>query len=315
MDGVDQSMNSFPPPRPYAVPRLALPLLLLLLLAQASSNSAAESMTWVMPDFPPASIPVDGKPTNGMADQVVRYIVSKWPGVEHRYLYANAKRTWQMLAQGEQVCYAAALRTREREKIAYFSNTSMLAPPSLVVRAPEQAALPLNSAGDADFAAVLAQRGPQRLRGLLVEQRSYGAMIDALVAGSAPELRPDMLPASDYGQNIFKMIVQDRADYTVDYDFTLSFEQAHLPELAGLKTVPVAGNAAPVITGVACPRTAWGRATIIKVDRMLGTKEGADALMKAQNQWHTEGARQRYAAQFADFAKHRAKPSPAADFK
>ncbi|MRV75430.1 TIGR02285 family protein [Duganella sp. FT92W] len=283
-----------------------------ILAAGQSRVAAAETMVWVMPDFPPASIPDNGQPGNGVADRVVRYIVSKWPDAEHRFIYANAKRTWQMLEQGDKVCYAAALRTKEREQVAYFTNTNVIAPPSLIVRHAALAAVPRNAAGEVDFPALLASR---KLRGLLVEKRSYGAMIDGLIARSPQQSKPATTSVGNYGQKIFQMIAADRVDYTIDYDFTFSYEWSRHSELAALQTLPIAGNTALVTTGVACPRTDWGRAVITRIDRIVGTKEGADTLLQAQNAWHTEAAKQRYAAQFAEFARQRAMPAPAGEYK
>lgn len=285
---------------------------LAFILAIPNAGAAAETMVWVMPDFPPASIPENGQPGAGVADRVVRYIVSKWPEAEHRFVYANAKRTWQMLEQGDKVCYAAALRTKEREQVAYFTNTNVLAPPSLIIRHSSLAAVPRNAAGEVDFPALLASR---KLRGLLVEKRSYGAMVDDLIARSPQQARPATTSVGNYGQKIFQMIVADRVDYTIDYDFTFGYEWSRHTELAALQTLPIAGNTALVTTGVACPRTAWGRAIITKVDRIVGTKEGSEVLMQAQNAWHTEEAKQRYAVQFEEFARQRARPAAAGEYK
>lgn len=295
---------------PWRRHALACAGLLALLLAPGAAH-CAETMTWVMPDFAPASIPVNGKPGKGIADQAVNFVMQHWPA-QHRFIYANATRTWQMLAQGEEVCFAAALRTPERERIAYFSNTNRVPPPQLVVRTDALPGVPLNAAGEADLDALLAQ---ETLRGLLVDKRSYGAVADAAIARKPSGAKLQATPAGNYGKNIFKMIVAGRADYTMDYDFAYAYERAQAPELAALTVVPVAGGGAPVTVGVACPRTAWGRAAIMKIDRLLGTREGAAALVRAQSTWQTSASRQRYAADTAEFARQRARPAPAADFE
>ena len=292
-----------------AAPLAAGVLAAALLLPGAAR--AADVMTWVLPDFAPASIPVNGRPGNGVADQSVNFLMAKWPEAEHRFIYANARRTWAMLSQGEPVCFAAALRTPDRERIAYFSNTNRIPPPGLVVRADVLPRLRLNSAGEADLPALLAQGA---LRGLVVENRSYGALADEAIARKPSHATLQTTAAGNYGKNIFKMIAAERADYTLDYDFAFAYELARAPELATLRTVPVAGTGEPVTTGIACPRTKWGRVTILKIDRLLGTREGADALVRAQATWQTEATRQRYAADVAEFARQRAKPSPASDF-
>lgn len=298
-----------------AGPRRALATALLAaapLLAAQPSARAGEVMTWLMPDFAPASIPVAGKPGQGVADQAVKFVVARWPQAEHRFLYANASRTWEMLARGEQACFAAALRTPDRERVAYFSNANRLPPPSLVVRRDALASVPLNSAGEVNLAALLAQR---TLRGLVVEKRSYGTLVDKAIAQRPAHSALHTTATGSYGKNIFRMIAAGRTDYTLDYDFAFAYELAQTPELSALATVPIAGSGAPVTAGFACPRTAWGRAAIVRIDRILGTPEGAAALVRAQSSWQTESSRRRYAADMAEFARQRARPSPAADFE
>ncbi|WP_374580200.1 TIGR02285 family protein [Pseudoduganella sp.] len=272
---------------------------------------ADEQMTWLMSDFPPITIPVDGAPTTGIADQIVRYLARHWGHDDHRYVYANSKRTWLMLERGSQACFAAALRTPERERTAYFSNTSLVPPPVLIVRADMLPSLPLNAAGEVVLAQLLARRAA---RGAIVENRSYGPQLDAMLA-QHPEANLEKTAIGDYGRNVLLMVARGRADYTFDYDFALAYGQSLQAELAQLRTVAIAGNAQAVLAGVACPRTPWGRRMIRKIDSILGTPAGADMLMRAQDTWLTPAGKQRYQSQMAAFQRLRSKPGAEADYR
>lgn len=287
--------------KPAQLGALAAALLLALPLR------AQEQMTWLMSDFPPVTIPVNGMPTKGIADQIVRYLASHWGHDDHRYVYANSKRTWHMLQRGSQACFAAALRTPERERTAYFSNTSLVPPPVLIVRADALAALPLTPAGEVDLARLLAKRS---LHGALVENRSYGAQLDAQLAQRPADANLEQTAIGDYGRNVLLMVARQRADYTFDYDFALAYGQTVQPELAQLRTVAVAGVTQAVVAGVACPRTPWGRKMIRKIDAILGTPAGADMLMRAQDSWLTEHGKQRYRSQMQEFQRQRSHASP-----
>lgn len=272
-------------------------LIAALMLANAPAR-AAETITWLMSDFPPVGELIDGKPGNGMADQVVRYLVSRWPQAEHRFLYANPNRVWSQLASGQHACFANALRTPEREKLAYFRNAYLLPPPQLIVRPAVLAALPVNARGEADLAALL--RVPQ-LRGLVVEKRSYGPAIDVLLgdAASAPGLK--RVAPGNYGRNILTMLALNRADYTIELDFVMTHAILQSPELASLKSVPLAGGPGLLVGGIACPRTAWGREAIRRIDTLLASPEGAAALSQAQMRWISKDATQRYGAAMKEF--------------
>lgn len=287
-------------------------ILLAACLQLAAPAQAAEQMTWLMSDFPPVTIPAGGQPTNGIADQIVRYLAAHWGHDDHRYVYANSKRTWVMLEQGSKACFAAALRVPERERVAYFSNTSLVPPPVLVVRSDIAAELPRNAAGEVELGQLLAGR---KYRGAIVDNRSYGPQLDAMLAQRPGNALLEKTATGDYGRNVLLMVARGRADYTIDYDFALAYGQSLQPELEPLRTLAIANNTHAVVAGVACPRTPWGRAMIRKIDQILGTPDGADMLMRAQNSWLTEHGKQRYRAQMLEFQRQRAKPSPAANYR
>jgi uncharacterized protein (TIGR02285 family) len=282
------------------------PALALCAALLATGAQARDKMSWLMPDVPPASMPVDGKPTTGIADQIVLYISAHWPDAEHRFIYANPKRTWLMIERGEQACVVAALRNAERDKLAYFVNTNLVPPLQLVAQESTLPRLPLNAHGEADLQKLLAD---PVLRGIVVERRSYGAAVDELLARRPANSRLETTSVGDYGRNVLKLVVHGRVDYTLDYDYALQYASKSEPEVGALKTVPIAQNNKPMLGGIACPRNAWGMATVKRIDQIVGTPEGAAAMIKAQNSWHTPASQQRYAAQISEFQRQRAKPT------
>ena len=282
------------------------PAFVLLAALLVPGVQARDRMSWLMPDVPPASMPVDGKPTTGIADQIALYISARWPEAEHRFIYANPKRTWLMIERGEQACVVAALRNAERDKLAYFVNTNLVPPLQLVAQASTLPRLPLNAHGEADLQKLLSD---PVLRGIVVERRSYGAAVDELLARRPANSRLETTSVGDYGRNVLKLVVHGRADYTLDYDYALQYASKAEPEIGALKTVPIAQNNKPMLGGIACPRNAWGMATAKRIDQIVGTPEGAAAMIKAQNSWHTPASQQRYAAQISEFQRQRAKPT------
>lgn len=268
-----------------------------LLLASAPLR-AADSVTWLMSDFPPVGMQVNGRPGNGMSDQVVKYIVAHWPQVSHRFIYANPNRVWSMIAAGEHACFANALRTPDREKLAYFRNAYLLPPPQLVFRPEALGAVSLNSKGEAALPAVLSNT---LLRGLVVEKRSYGPSIDTLLRDPATSPQLKHLAPGNYGRNILTMLAMNRADYTIELDFVMTHAVMQQPELSNLKVVPLANGPGLMVGGIACPRTPWGRATIQHIDTLLASPEGSAQLSRAQMRWIGKDATQRYGAAMKEF--------------
>jgi len=285
-------------------------LLTPVLLALATLAGAAEpppqitQITWLSADPPPSM--GNTKPGTGLAGRLVGFMVQQWPEVKHEIVPANAKRSWQLLAQGEQVCHASSLRTPERERVAYFTNTQLGPPLQLVVRRDKLAALPRNAANEVDMGRLLAD---SRLRGAMVAGRSYGAFVDAMLTARSTTKTVVFYAAADYGSKILPMLAVGRADYTVEQDMALSVGRAANPRLDELQSLPIQGASEPIHAGVACPRTAWGLAAIREIDKRLGTPTGAEMLRESFGRWITPEVRLRYGAKVDVFYKERAKPS------
>jgi uncharacterized protein (TIGR02285 family) len=270
-------------------------------------------MTWLIQDFPPLAMPVNGQPTVGVTDVLLRLIAQQWPQVEHRYVVSNTPRGMASLANGEQACFNGAVLTPERERFAYFTVTNFVIPLQLITRPEVVTQLPRNTAGEVLLDQLFDKAD---LRGLLVRQRSYLPQVDALLANrvSAPGI--DYAVLADGGGNIFKMVALSRADYTLDYDFALTYQQHKAPGFfkdRHLLAVPVAGMA-PFLSGIACPRTPWGRDAIMKIDALVAGLAGNKAYMEAANRWLTPESIKRYKEPRAEFFRKRLAPTDPAKF-
>lgn len=284
------------------LPALLLALMLLPMQARAE-QPRVQSITWLLGETPGHTAgSADGV---NPSDWLLPYLREHWPGVQQVELLANARRTWQMLGNGEQACSASSVRTPEREKMAYFTNTLLGPPLQLIARREKLSALPRNAAGEIDLARVLADG---HLTGALVEGRSYGSYIDKLLAQRPDNKSVTLYAASDFGSKIMPMLDIGRADYSIGYDIAIAEARARNPA-SQLFSLPIAGASAPVPAGIACPRTPWGLAAIRGIDRILGTPAGAAMLREITERWLTPESRQRYGPRLDAFYKERAKPS------
>ncbi len=287
-----------------ALVTLAL-LLALPAFAQEPAQAPArlDSITWLSGE---AAEP-GAKP---FAQVLVGFLQARWPEVRHTVIQANARRSWQMVGSGEHACQVSSVRTPEREKLAFFTDTLIGPPQQLIVRRDKAALLPRNAAGEVELARLLTD---ERLRGALVDGRSYGDLIDAQLEKLPPQHNAQLVryASSDFGSRILPMLGRDRADYTIGYDVSLSRpapDGGPLPSV-GLMSVPIAGASASVRAGVACPRNAWGLAAIQHIDKLLATPAGVAMLREETERWLTPETRQRYGARLDEFYRERARPS------
>lgn len=281
---------------------LALGAAAALSAVAADAPSRFDAITWLSSDTRDDS----GRPRARIGDTLVAFLEARLPQIRHELINANAKRSWQMIAGGEQVCQVSAVRTPEREKLAYFISTQLGPPLQLVVRRDRIAQLPRNAAGEVELDRLLADPA---LRGALIDGRSYGAFLDRTIAARSQAAALKRYGARDFGSQMLGMLAADRADWSLEYDISLrqSPEAERLTAL--LQSVPIAGASEPMIAGIACPRTPWGLAAIRAVDVVLGTPAGAQMLREALERWTTPEVRTHYAAQIDAFYRERARPA------
>jgi uncharacterized protein (TIGR02285 family) len=278
-------------------------LAVLLAAVSAQAQVAVERITWLAGDTAAASIS-GARPS----DRLLDWLTARLPGIAHERVVANAKRSWTLIERGDTVCHASAVRSPAREALAYFSNTWPMPPLQLIVRRERAAALPLDAAGQVDLTGLLSDT---RLQGVIVHGRSYGAVLDGILAqpeAAFPTLR--RVTAGDFGSNLVPMLLQGRADYAFEYPNALTALLRTRPEVAGLAALPIKGAVEPVISGVACPRTPWGQAAIRRIDAVLGTPEGAALMRDILMSELPPDSRRQYRDAFDAFFQRRAQPTP-----
>ena len=244
----------------------------------------------------------------GVADKMVKFVASQLPEIEHQLVRANSKRSLQMLENGEAACHPSLIRSSERERIAYFSNTLLLPPMQLIVRADKLESLPRDSLGAVDLNRLLAD---PLLRGALTERRSYGDYIDGIIATRPENAQVRSHSPGDFGGKLLQMLLADRADYLIDFptSMDLLLKNTRGAQSDALRALPIQGASEFLVIGVACPRNAWGREAIQAIDRALSTTAGVTLMRESSARLLRPEAQRVCSARQEAFYKDRAKPS------
>lgn len=272
----------------------------------ADGISAPGPMRWLL--SPPLKndqgAPIDDTPP----ERVIRYLQAHWTDQPHEILRANGPRSLQMLRAGEPYCHASMVRSPQREALLLFSTTAMTPPPSLIIQRARLRELPRNAAGEVDLVQLLHQG---QWRGALVSGRSYGLVVDGLLRALGPENKTPGLSfysPRDYGARMLNMLERDRADYTIEYEWILRSPGTSERASADLVALPIQGATQLTPSGIACPRNAWGRAAIARIDRILSSREAVEMLKQAHDIRFTAELRRRYGPQLEQFYRQRAQP-------
>jgi len=108
--------------------RWLLATLGLLASLHGGGARAADTMHWLLIDFPPYSMPeaASGRPGDGAVDRLLEQVVAAWPdAAKHAFTVANTRRVWRSIEAGEPACHTGALHRPERERQAYLSDVFM----------------------------------------------------------------------------------------------------------------------------------------------------------------------------------------------
>ncbi len=282
--------------------RLAALGLALLAAAAPAAPPGVDHIVWLNSDT--LAVRVGGQLVRP-AEQIASWLQAHLPaGVRLQPMVANTERSWALIRQGETACIASAVRLPEREYLAHFSTLWMMPPPQVIVRRERRSALPLDARGAVDLSALLADAS---LRGVIAQGRSYGAALDGQLSAGQRLVR---VRGGDFGSNLLPMLMQDRADYTVEYPSVLVALASRQDAEPGLAALPIKGAGELIAAGVACPRTPWGLSALRLIDATFGTPEGAAMLREAMQATLPADTQRAYRDAFDIHFQRRSRPTP-----
>ncbi|WP_342617471.1 TIGR02285 family protein [Rhodoferax sp. GW822-FHT02A01] len=270
------------------------------------------TITWMLWDSAPGVIFSDGKPTAGYVFSITKLLTDAWPEAQHRLVRTTIENAWSNLDRGLEACYASALITPERERNYYMTQTLVVPSLAIVARPEAVSRLPKNSKGEVLAAELF---DSQELRGILATNRSYTALLDALLKSRAEGSNISYAKQLSGSSNILQMLAGNRGDYTIEYATAALYQGTRTPEVAqsNLQVLPIAGLE-PVPAGIACPRTEWGRTVIVKADALLSKLITRPEYFDGYKRWLPLTEQKYLAPYISTFIKQRSQPSPAGKY-
>lgn len=266
-------------------------------------------MRWWQVHLPPYSILVNDQPTTGAADERLRLIMAQWPEVKHEFINVKSGRLWKDLAEPDaNACNNTAIITPEREKNFYLSATNLVAPVDVIAKPSVLKNMAKNARGEVLPGALFDRND---LTGIINPGRSYGVVLGTMLSRRSPKAKIEEVIPWSGNTNVLEMIANGRADYTLEFERTLTYLTVTTPRLkdAGLETAHIAGGAMSQV-GIACPRNAWGYAAIKKIDAIVTSLARNPEFQQNNNMWISAKERAYLKTASDEFFKARAKPTP-----
>ncbi|WP_309413082.1 TIGR02285 family protein [Desulfobulbus sp.] len=279
----------------FVVPALGL----LLAVLAAKPLLARDSITWMEPNMPPFNIQDGPAKNQGYGNIVTTLLQQHLPEYDHFIMITNVTRHFRKFKDGEKVCGVGLFRTPEREAFMYFSLPSLLVmPPTFIVKKDRKAEF--GPTARVSLESLLQNR---RIAIGLSRDRSYGAPLDAILAQRRQQAQLVYYNGQQLTDNYLKMLMLDRIDGLL----ALPDEALYHAEKMGLRDRIVAltveetqCNYRDWMSAVACPKNAWGKEVIDKINAILLAQRPTAPYRAAYERWLDGTALERYRALYRD---------------
>lgn len=250
-------------------------LLLSALLASSGAATAAAptppNVRWLITDFPPQFILAGPRRGNGLAEIAQNIVFARLPGYRHRLetVPANYPRIEHELKIHDNVCFAALLKTPERERDFVFSQPYRLLLPIQLFVPQDRGQPPLQADGTVDLAALLAS-GDFRLG--VLGGRHYGPGIDAVLDQHPKDAAVYRRYAQDQLDGLLNMMfIDSRAiDGVLAYPNELNdLATASNKPAPPMRHYAIAGTPEYLEGYIACSSSPLGRQLVADIDGII----------------------------------------------
>ncbi|WP_394200313.1 hypothetical protein [Shewanella waksmanii] len=182
--------------------------------------------------------------------------------LQPKQLQVSMSRSWKELPKQQNACIMNALKSDDREQVAYFSRypLSVYPPIRLFHRRDTQ----ISFSRPFDFAQL--EQHPEITLGV-VKGRSYGADLDKQLA--AHQLNVYQRSSIESSTKLIEMLLANRVDAILDYSLSIDHYFNVLQLENPLVAEPIADVTQPMFGYIACSKTAQGKAIIDNIDASL----------------------------------------------
>lgn len=233
--------------------------------AQTDQATAVETVDWTVWPLPGAINVIDGKPTDGVAMDILRLIMAKLPAYTPNYRLGNRLRQQQDMQQGQNFCSAPLFRRSDSDEYGYFIPFMASTPIQLVIRGSDATQFPIEN-GTISLVDLAAR---DDLRGGYSGFRTYPPAVSRWLEQAREDGRVERATGTPSGENVLRMVSQGRIDFAFEFSTLSNTVNKRLRSGEPLVSVPIKGHQALVDAGIYCSRTPWGKRVASELDRAI----------------------------------------------
>ena len=280
--------------------KIAIVLMLLFVGFYPVKSSAQETITWPEIDFPPYDIQSGPNKDKGIIDEATIVMQQGLSEYQHeRGDLINFKRMFKLLQQGEKICYAGVVRSRNTESIAHLSVPLGISPifPSFVFIIKKDKSHLFENQSVFSLKDVL--KKPNLHLG--ISSRGYGSKINAILDKHKGESHIHVRSGSGDFAALMEMLFKDRLDYVLGHTYEAEYQAKLMNRENEIAFISVTETAGDIIVGrVICPKTDWGREIIKKSNAILKEKQSIQKIRDSTLKWVDPNLREDFRKKFDD---------------
>lgn len=261
--------------------RIVLLIVHMTIVSLPALSMAENTIYWQKHNWPPYQILHGEDAGKGQVDAYIDLLQKQLPQYEHQNVEMNWSRFWEDVKAGRQVLNSMALKTDEREKFAHFSQAASITLPHRIIMKKST----LEKMGNPESVALADFIQNKNIHGILEQKRSYSSQLDEILnkAGADSNFTRKVIDT----QHIFKMILSDRADYTIEYPVVVDYlrKKHHQDEGHSLTSVRIMELPRYVKAHIAAPKTNWGAGVIRDINAVVDRLKTTERYLTIQKMY------------------------------
>lgn len=252
-----------------------------LLICGPLAASDKPSVFWYNEHYPPTFISKGDDINQGFGDKTLAFFLKQLPQFNHEMLYANVNRTLAEIRENDGVCVLGLIRTTAREQFMSFSKPVFHTLPNRLIVLKDKMHLIapyVGASGTVDLPLLMTDSG--LVAGIIVD-RVYSSHINKIIDDNKERTPRIDMPHPRY----VPLLLRGRIDYTLGFSYEAAYQFKKQGKENAFISLPVAGEAETVSSGVACSIGPIGRQVITAVDHIIDAQGAIPSYHAFYEEW------------------------------
>ncbi|MCP3924735.1 MAG: TIGR02285 family protein [Desulfobacterales bacterium] len=255
----------------------------IILLFTENSLAKKKEMIWLKAEFPPYIILSGTFKGMGNTDYIQNLVENSLSDYKHISVVANAKRVFYELKRKDKITFAAALKTKEREKNVIYSIPYFLALPNSILIKKSKLKLFKPYINKGVFLLEKALGKSDFKLGVAVD-RAYGGPVDNILLKYKGNKNIEV-----YYENISRThiteLLKNNLDYIIGYSCELTYFLKMNKKNEDIISVPIKDMYNYLLFHFVFPKTKWGEGFVKKVNAILKKHRDTEMFHYSHKKW------------------------------